>query len=1064
MNFLQKAQVNVQNNIEQLGGLFESSWSLKVEAGQKITSIDQNSRNVYIGYQSGTINIYQINRNGLKLDYLKSQQQTKNKRFFSFKNSIDSLREFNNYLLILSEGSVLCADGDSLESLGTIVDKNCVMVVVNEVQQDRILVLTKKKEVLIFDLDEAPFRFRQLDKKIYLSEIPQQLIFFNEMIFYTTYRKDYCYLDINTNLEPKTLNVPKNQQQAYIKIISPEEMFVVISNNTGIFLTLEGQPKQKSTIQLDAQKIVFNIHMLEQFLIVFYEGSLIQIFNIDDCVLIQQMDIANRLNEGIVKFVTNYQNNQVVYFGSQTEIRNLYLVSFEDQISKLLQECNIEQAMQIFNQHYSKSNSMRQQRLEEFNIDACWSLLMHGKFNDAYKIIEDNYKYDIRQFIDSFTNDDDINIVIAKIKKNRLTAIVNSGKSTTSATLKNTDKEFREEILKFLIKLCTKNREHYLKFLNNKDITFDFYLSNHSAKFYTISRDRHKYSYSQNVASLQSYIEQQKNSEMNNSLIKSTIEQDNNSIIVPQDVEEEFDQNITAKQMLQQIDFYLITYLIMQNNEQELISVLSKNSNNCQDKYEELLLTLQSLMFVGPKHNEVLSRFYEYFQNYTEALLLWQECIENKKDLQEACENIARILKIFPKEKLISDFFPYVMEHKPEKAIEVFAVLDPNKYPPSQIKQLIIQTPNISLEVRNQLTGIYFEVLCMKFNYVDTNVHNSLADYYVRFLFSKYPKEKTYQEFKKDMEQVQQKGSLIDQEFVEKYKSFDKFLRNTEMLYDPEFILKFINNSYLQQQIIFLLCKLDQQEKALRILIDQKDHDTAQALCNQKQGKLVPILFKIYLEKYNETIEQDISNNSFISTSSRLSQVEVTKSKNTQQSKESKNEQMLYKNYLDDILYKYSYYQDLNPIDILNLIPDDWVIGSSSQIKTVTEYADQNQIRNRQNNNFMNSDNTNEENTALYEFLTQALSETLYAQRQVSCTKHASESLLLENKIKLINCKKAYITWYNDRKCAACNKTITESTIFVVYPNGVVAHQSCVSKSLTICPETGQDFVKTFKL
>lgn len=65
--------------------------------------------------------------------------------------------------------------------------------------------------------------------------------------------------------------------------------------------------------------------------------------------------------------------------------------------------------------------------------------------------------------------------------------------------------------------------------------------------------------------------------------------------------------------------------------------------------------------------------------------------------------------------------------------------------------------------------------------------------------------------------------------------------------------------------------------------------------------------------------------------------------------------------------------------------------------------------------------------------------------------------------MKLINAKKAYIISNNDRKCAACNKLITDMTIFVTYPNGVLAHQSCVSKSLSICPETGQDFIKTFK-
>jgi len=40
----------------------------------KITSIDQNHKNVYVGYQSGNIEVYQIDANGFKLALLKSQQ------------------------------------------------------------------------------------------------------------------------------------------------------------------------------------------------------------------------------------------------------------------------------------------------------------------------------------------------------------------------------------------------------------------------------------------------------------------------------------------------------------------------------------------------------------------------------------------------------------------------------------------------------------------------------------------------------------------------------------------------------------------------------------------------------------------------------------------------------------------------------------------------------------------------------------------------------------------------------------------------------------------------------
>jgi len=97
----------------------------------KITSIDQNHKNVYVGYQSGNIEVYQIDANGFRLALLKSQQQAKNRRFFS-RNSIDVLREFNGYLLVISEGFLICLDGESLESVDTIIEKVCIAIAINE--------------------------------------------------------------------------------------------------------------------------------------------------------------------------------------------------------------------------------------------------------------------------------------------------------------------------------------------------------------------------------------------------------------------------------------------------------------------------------------------------------------------------------------------------------------------------------------------------------------------------------------------------------------------------------------------------------------------------------------------------------------------------------------------------------------------------------------------------------------------------------------------------------------------------------------------------------------------
>lgn len=73
---------------------------------------------------------------------------------------------------MISEGYLICVDGESLENLGTILEKNCALIAINEVIPTRILAVTKKKEILVYDFEEVPFGFKLMDRKFTLQEIP----------------------------------------------------------------------------------------------------------------------------------------------------------------------------------------------------------------------------------------------------------------------------------------------------------------------------------------------------------------------------------------------------------------------------------------------------------------------------------------------------------------------------------------------------------------------------------------------------------------------------------------------------------------------------------------------------------------------------------------------------------------------------------------------------------------------------------------------------------------------------------------------------------------------------
>ena len=94
---------------------------------------------------------------------------------------------------------------------------------------------------------------------------------------------------------------------------------------------------------------------------------------------------------------------------------------------------------------------------------------------------------------------------------------------------------------------------------------------------------------------------------------------------------------------------------------------------------------------------------------------------------------------------------------------------------------------------------------------------------------------------------------------------------------------------------------------------------------------------------------------------------------------------------------------------------------------------------------------------ALFYFLQSAISNILHEERTTKCTKHMSEQEKLQIEAKLIMKKKSYVRITKHKDCAVCKKKIGDK-VFVVYPNGVVARQSCISNEhlqMHVCPKTG---------
>ena len=185
----------------------------------------------------------------------------------------------------------------------------------------------------------------------------------------------------------------------------------------------------------------------------------------------------------------------------------------------------------------------------------------------------------------------------------------------------------------------------------------------------------------------------------------------------------------------------------------------------------------------------------------------------------------------------------------------------------------------------------------------------------------------------------------------------------------------------------------------------------AEQYCADKTENLLTKLFELYMDIYRETEK---------------------KYKETNEENAYKFFQIIKKT-INDFLKKYATHSQLDPTYDLASLPEDWLLGEG-------------------------------EEDGLFSFLASITSHTLNQKRIVKCAKHLSEMDLLNVECNLVKARKAHIKITAEKNCSVCSRRIGDK-VFVVYPNGVTAHHTCVSnKGLSICPLTGQNFEKTFKI
>lgn len=236
--------------------------------------------------------------------------------------------------------------------------------------------------------------------------------------------------------------------------------------------------------------------------------------------------------------------------------------------------------------------------------------------------------------------------------------------------------------------------------------------------------------------------------------------------------------------------------------------------------------------------------------------------------------------------------------------------------------------------------------------------------------------------------------SLKDDVDVEQARSKLQSLLESSSLYRVSSVLQKISRYPLYKEIATLYGKMEQHDRALKILVYQlKDFEAAEHYCDAissgqehyKKQKVFSTLLQIYL--YPDASECNLGAEHFAMAAKRLL--------NKRQ-------------------------REFNVVSVLNMLPDDWTVSM------------------------------------IQGFISGSMRQRFSATRETRIESSLQKQLFLQTKEQHIKKHNGCINMNDENLCDFCKKPFAESTV-ARYPNGTVVHVRCAGNKST-CPVTGNKF------
>ena len=296
----------------------------------KITSVAMNNKIIVVGDINGGVHSYEIT----------SKNKLNQKGEIISKTKIDQILILPslNICFILTSGELLAADFPSLNNKIQLIKSGVEKIFINLYNkecQKQIMVITKKKKLKIYDIDNSNqvSLVDSKNKELNIEEIPNTGEWLNNNLIYSNTSKTF-WLDLITGKSSPI------ELQGIIQIFNLDGKIGLVNNEMTIFMKDGKSFPYNPIIQPSKEFIYFTIY--KNYLIGLYKNS-INIFKKGEqsCTLVETIELDKNDGQGKLISATNDKLIICTDIGNKGNIIDLQEKPYEEQVKILIEEKRI---------------------------------------------------------------------------------------------------------------------------------------------------------------------------------------------------------------------------------------------------------------------------------------------------------------------------------------------------------------------------------------------------------------------------------------------------------------------------------------------------------------------------------------------------------------------------------------------------------------------------------------------------------------------------------------------------------------------------------------------------